>query len=469
VSSAGPGTRTEQHRRLVLGGLGVFIIAFAAFALAHILPPAPYGLADDWRVFYGAAHAVQQGGNPYDVATIHAAEQAAQHYPHVQRSLDDFTDLPIVAVLLRAVTWLPYWSSFAAFTMLGLLAAGVALLAWVRELGWRRPAPWLIAALCSWPMLLGFFSGQFDALLLAGLVAGLLFMRRDKPVLAGLCMVVVLFKPHLLWPVPVLLFAAWLPARKRRLRFAAATAAVLLGGGIAGFLLVPGATSFFQHAFGFGSRIGSVQPDLAGLPGLVNALPGHTLLAAAIAIAGAVLVLSLATFSPRIHWLRALPDRSKPLVPLVGLAVWLACTPYAHPNDDVLLLPLLALVVGAEGEQLDVRWLQPAVLACVVTVAAFLAAPAVGYAALLLGVTLLVALRRRVTPDAMAALALVAFALLPVVWPFHVLAVSLTPVAVTLAAFAGIMRWRSVVLDAAMKPAAEKARSHSSVRTLVEA
>src|SRR5438552_14109864 len=100
----------------MLGALFVFVVAFAVFAVASILPPAPYGLADDWRVFYAAAHAVQQGGNPYDPATIHAAEQAAQHYRVVQPSLDDFTDLPLVAVLLGAVAWLPYWWSFALFT-----------------------------------------------------------------------------------------------------------------------------------------------------------------------------------------------------------------------------------------------------------------------------------------------------------------------------------------------------------------
>src|SRR5438876_11501504 len=96
----------------MLGALLVFVVAFAIFAVAHILPPAPYGLADDWRVFYAAAHVVQHGGNPYDAATIHAAEQAAQLYPRVQLSLDDFTDLPIVAVILWAGAWIPFCVGF---------------------------------------------------------------------------------------------------------------------------------------------------------------------------------------------------------------------------------------------------------------------------------------------------------------------------------------------------------------------
>ena len=96
-----------MRARLLLGVLFAFVAAFAVFAVAHIFPPEPYGLADDWRVFYAAAQLAQHGASPYDAASIHAAEQAAQHYATVQPSLDDFTDLPLVAVLLRAVTWLP--------------------------------------------------------------------------------------------------------------------------------------------------------------------------------------------------------------------------------------------------------------------------------------------------------------------------------------------------------------------------
>src|SRR5438477_1288142 len=144
-------------RSVALGALFVFVIAFAAFAISRILPPMPYGLADDWRVFDAAAHVAQQGGDPYDAATIHVAEQAAQHYPKVQPSLDDFTDLPIVAVLLRAVSWLPYWSSYMVFTALGVLGAALALAAWMRTSGWNRFGLWLAGAVLSWPMLLGFF------------------------------------------------------------------------------------------------------------------------------------------------------------------------------------------------------------------------------------------------------------------------------------------------------------------------
>ncbi len=435
-------------RRLALGGLFVFVVGFAVFALAHIFPPAAYGLADDWRVFYAAAHVVQHAGNPYDAATIHAAEQAAQHYATVQPSLDDFTDLPVVARLLQAVTWLPYWVSFAVFTVLGVAASAAVLFVWMRAAGWRRTGLWLLGALCSWPMLLGLFSGQFDALLLGGVVGSVLLMQRDKPGLAGLCMAVVLFKPHLLWPVPLLLCAVWLPHRRRALRFALVSAGVVAVGTIAGFLFVVDASSFFGHAFGFGGRIGAVQPDLSGLAGLLTHVPGRTLLGAVIAVFGAGTVLVLAYFSARSRAVRMLSDGQRAMLPLVGLAVWLACTPYAHPNDDVLLFPLLVLLVGVEGRRISGRWLQYAVLACIAMVSAFLAAPALGYAALVVMAGLLVWERRRMTSDGLTSVALAALMLLPIVWPFHVLDVSLTPVAVSLVAIAGVSRLRAELAEA---------------------
>jgi Glycosyltransferase family 87 len=452
-------------RRFVLAGLFAFVAGFAVFALSHIFPPEPYGLADDWRVFYAAATLAQHGGNPYSTAAIHAAEQAAQHYGTVQPSLDDFTDLPIVAWLLRAFTWLPYWWSFAVFTALGAAAAAAALHAWARAEGWTSRATWLVAAMCSWPMLLGFFSGQFDALLLAAVVAALLLMRRGSPWLAGVCMLAVAFKPHLLWPVPLLILAVWAADRPRAWRFGVSAVGTVGAAAVAGFLLVPGAGSFVAHALGFGGRVAAVQPDLSGIPGFLASLRGGGIAGDAVAVLGAAAVIALAWLSARNPRLRALPDAQRAVIPLTGLAVWLACTPYAHPNDDVLLYPLIALVIGAQGSRLDARSLQLAVVACLAVVSAFLVAPALGYAVVLAAIAFAVARRNRMTTHGVAAFALVAVALLPTVWPFHVLAVPVTPLAVALIALAGAMEtsgllaaggkleWRRGLLRVVVEPA----------------
>lgn len=421
----------------MLIGLFGFILAFAVFALPHFLPPSAYGLADDWRVFYAAARLAHQGGNPYNQTAIQAMEQVVQWYRHLQPPLDNFAYLPVVAWLLTPATLLPFWASFAVFSSLGAVAAVVALHAWLREAGWERTGLWLIGAMASWVMLLGFASGQFDALLLAGLVASLVLMRRDLPWLAGACMVIVLIKPHLLWPLPLLLFAVWTPVWPRAWRFAAATLLVALCGALVSILLVPAGGDFFAHALSFAGNVASAQPDLSGVPGLLLPIPGGGVMGDGVAVAGAVLVAGMvwACFTSRP--LRRLGDAERAVVPLIGLAVWLACVPYAHPNDDVMLFPLLIVLVGVRGRGLDARWLMMAVIGCLAVTAAFLVSFTLGDAFLAIGVVAWILLRAHVPRQAVVSMALVAMTLLPAVWPFHLVEVSLTPIAVALTAMSG--------------------------------
>jgi hypothetical protein len=438
----------------MLGGLFTVAAVYAAFASIHMFPPAPYGLADDWRVFYAAAHVIAAGGNPYDPATMHAAEQEAQHYTSVQPSLDDFTDLPVVGLLLRAFTWLPYWWSFAVFSAAGLTLAGVTLRFWLHDLGWPAHGWWVAAALLSWPLLLALFSGQFDLMMLAGLVASLALMARRRPVLAGAAMVVVLFKPHLLWPLPLLLGAAWMADAPALRRFIVTAAIVLLGGAAAGFLLVPHSLAFFPHLLGFDTRISSDQPDLSGIPGLLAHLPQGALIGDAVAAAGILGVLALGLLGGLASRQRSLTPEESALIPLVGLTIWLACTPYAHPNDDVLIFPLLAVVVGVRGSRLDPRWLELGIVGALAVIVGFVAGQGVGTALVALIALVCLLLRHRTTVGSLAALGLASLALLPDVWPFHVVAVSPTPVAVAAVAVAGLreLRERSLVQVRSPRP-----------------
>jgi hypothetical protein len=434
------------RRRLVLGGIFAFVAAYAVFALAHMFPPAPYGIADDWRVFMGAAAVIGRGGNPYARMTLHVAEQLVDHYPHTQPALDNFTDLPVVGLLLRAFAWMPFWWSYAVFTAIGLAVSGVALRAWLSELGWVRRGAWILAALLSWPLLVGVFSGQLDLLMLGGTVAALLLMRRGSPWLAGLCMVAVLLKPHILWPLPLLLWAAWASEPALARRFAAAAVTTLAGGALLGFLLVPHAFAFFPHVLRFAGQVDQVQPDLAGMPGLLLPLPGGHLAGDLLAALGAAGVIGLTVAAIRYPRLRALPAEHRSLIPLAGLALWLALVPYAHPNDDVLLFPLVAVVIGREGGALDARWLLRGAVASVVLAGVFVVQPVAGALLLVAAMAGGTVWRDRVPARAAPALALAALTLLPAVWPFHLVPVSLTPVAAALVAVAGLLGLRATAL-----------------------
>jgi hypothetical protein len=393
---------------------------------------------------------VGQGGNPYDPALIHPAEQAADHYAAVQPSLDDFVNLPIVAWALQPLTALSFWASYALAATLGMIAAGIALFAWLRRWGWRGSTPWVVVAVVSWPALLGVYSGQFDLLLLAMVIGAMALSMRRHPGLAGaLCTGAALIKPHILWPLPLLLAVSQLPDRRAAVRAVVASAATATATIAGGEVLMPGSTGrFLSHAFAFGGRISTVQPDLSGLPGMFAHLPGGGVIAAAVTALGAVATLGFAGWWARNRAALALtPDTRVALGIGAGLALWLVATPYAHPNDDVLLFPLLALVVGANAVQLRQRDLVRALAAAAVVIAAFLLSPVAGSVLTVAPAAVLWRRRDAVAHRGLAAAALVAIAVLPMVWPFHLLVVSLTPLAVLLVAAAGLSLVRRTLVS----------------------
>jgi hypothetical protein len=438
-------SRTAGQRRrpnLGLGLLLVLVVSFAAFSASRMLPAQPYGLAVDWRVFSAAATVVGQGGSPYDPAVLAAAEQRADHYPVAQPVIDDFANPALVAWILQPLAALPFWLGYAVLAALGLVAAALALTLWLRRLGWRQPVRWSLLALLSWPSLVGLFSGQFDLLLLAMAIGAMVLAIRRRPGLAGsLCVVAAMFKPHILWPLPILLAAAQVPDRRAVLRCAGAAVATTAVVAAAGELLMPGSTrAFLAHLMGFGSRVSTAQPDLAGVSGLLARLPWGGVAAVAIAVAGAAATMGFAGWWAAARRPRSLPAEQHVMLGVsLGLALWLVAAPYAHPNDDVLLFPLLAMVIGSGASAATPRQLAWALVAAFGVVAAFLLSPAAGLVAVVAAAAA-AWLRRDVIGDGWAAAAsLAGLVVLPMAWPFHLLAVSLTPLAVLTVAAAGVL------------------------------
>jgi len=385
-----------------------------------------------------AAELAHRGMSPYSQQALQSAEQAL----HVPFSIGNFPYLPIVAWLLTPATLQPFWISFAVLSVIGAAIAVTSLSVWVREAGWKRAGLRIIAAMGSCVMFWGFFFGQFDAVLLGGLVGSLVLMRRNRPWLAGACMVVVLLKPELIWPLPILLFAVWTPQWARAWRFAAAAGVAVVAGGAAGFVLVPGAGAFFTNLMSFAGTVQTTQPDLAGIPGLLITLPGGPVMGDGVVVIGAAAVVVLAWSCLTNSRLRALRDVERGVVPLTGLAVWLACTPYAHTNDDVLLLPLLVLLIGVRGSALNARGLAVGMIGCLGMTAIFFVSVQLGDVVVVLGAAAWFWTRNRVPSltCVIPSAALVAIEVLPTVlllWPLHLITISLTPLAAALVAVAG--------------------------------
>jgi hypothetical protein len=117
----------------------------------------------------------------------------------------------------------------------------------------------------------------------------------------------------------------------------------------------------------------------------------------------------------------------------VPVGMWLVATPYAHSNDDLLLLPLLVLTLGRDVRRLHGfgLWLSLGAMLLLLLVwpAGVVPWPA-GVAAF--GVLALALWRLREDPRLTgfgAGLTVLALAYLPALDPIHLLPVSLTPVA----------------------------------------
>jgi hypothetical protein len=189
--------------------------------------------------------------------------------------------------------------------------------------------------------------------------------------------------------------------------------------------------------------VGQLQPDLAGLPGLLGAAPSKWGLGLGLLAPGtlAIIAASLVAMAIFATWMMVSEDwrRVSPVARIawgVGLPVgiWLAAAPYAHPNDDLLLLPLFMLTVGRDARRVHGLGLG---LALLVVVWLLLIWPSlvipwfIGLGCL--GVLAVALWQWRTNPRFTgfgAGLCVLTLVMLPPVFSFHLLRVGLTPIAV---------------------------------------
>jgi arabinofuranan 3-O-arabinosyltransferase len=332
MRSAG-GADQSPRFRLSRGALVLLLAAglslgMAGYAIRHIGPGV------DFLVFYRAARAMAQGQSPY--------------------TIPGYVSVPGLAVVLEPLTRLSFRTAELIFLFVTAALAVAAMVIFGRQLGWRRPQLLAAGALISWVGLSGLIQGQVDAVLLAALLGGAVLALRGRFLAAGLLLGLFWLKPDVMWPAALFAGAAIWPNRTALLRYSLGlglTTAVFVGGGA---LLVPAWINSLVH---IGAGAGG-QSNLAGLPVLLSALPSGwglglgfgspvtwALLAASLGCLGwsAVQV----AVSPR--WRQLGSERR--LLWAVGLSMglWLLVAPYAHSYDDLLLLPLLALVIGRDA------------------------------------------------------------------------------------------------------------------------
>lgn len=432
--------RSRRLRILILGVSVGSSLGLAVYAWTRLLPPRPYGLADDFRVFYAAARMLAEGRDPYRLGALQLVEQQVTHYPQLQPTLDRFPYLPITATVLEPLTRLPFWVAYGMFSGIGVVALVVTMVLLGRDLGWTKNAALAFGVVISWISVLGFSSGQFDALMVAVVAGAMLAAWHERPLVAGLVLGLMWIKPDLIWPAPIFLFLALRGAGRPHRWFA-------LGWLLTSALCLASSPQWliaWAHALRtFAQGVGGAQPDLAGLPGLLGAAPRQWGLGSGLLAPGTLVVVALALLAMGVFALWMMLGDDWRRVSQVGriswgvalpLAVWLAATPYAHPNDDLLLLPLFLATVGRDARRVHGQGLA---LALSVTAWLLLIWPA-GVVPWGVGLLVMAALAGvlwywrtdvRLTGFGAGACVLT-LALLPAVWPFHLLKVGLAPVAV---------------------------------------
>jgi len=340
-----PQVRARATTRRVLRAIAiVLVLCFYGEVLTH----APV-VGQDFRVFYSAAAVIQHGGSPYDARALTRAEDhlfpARSAAERRDRRANPYIQGPLLALVFVPFLRFPPTVVYDAYAAALLAVTAVALLVidQVRRdnggRGVRVPQRTLLLLL-SPVVFLAVLLGQPDPLLLLLFALAWHALQHRHMALAGALLAVACVKPQIMaGPIVLLAVLTW---RRGGIR-------PYLGGLLAGAASVVGCCLLFagplatgdwlRALVSFGSGTVYTQVDIAALSTLYLGWLPHALVP--LAVIGAVAAWAVwAVSSVR----RGTSDASATLRWVgQGLCLWLLATPYAHPHDDVLLLPVLWL------------------------------------------------------------------------------------------------------------------------------
>ncbi len=245
-----------------------------------------------------------------------------------------FVNPPLVAWLLQPLAALPLRTGLLVLllVLLGALVAAARLADRLlpRSIPGAARVLLVVGGLLSLPAATAVGLAQWAPLLVLAALGALYVLRRDRAVVAGLLLSVLLIKPQTVW----LVLPALVVARSWRvlLGFACGAGAWLLTG-----VLLVGPGQMLQLPRLILQRHVAEAFRTAGLPGFVTDVAGSgvaAFAAAAVLAGGAVLVAWL---------LRARLRRDPALAIGLGIAASLAFAPHVFP-DDLMLLTVTAVV-----------------------------------------------------------------------------------------------------------------------------
>jgi hypothetical protein len=250
--------------------------------------------------------------------------------------------LPIISLLAA----LPYHAARVSWLFVSLLLETISALALWRYFGGSRTKQWMALGLVATFLPIGAAEqmGQITPLMLVGLTAFLFALRRQHYVLAGASLLLLGFKPHLVYLV-VLAIVLW-SAESRKWSLAISALCSYAAATLAAIRYNPNVLAYFHH---------STQAALdtsCGVGGALRSIFGiqHTWLQFVPSAVG------VAWFT--LYWARHRRAwRWEDRLPLL-LLVSIATAPYAWAHDYMLALPsFVALTVALARTRTD--WLVP--------------------------------------------------------------------------------------------------------------
>jgi len=322
----------------------------ASLALDLMILPGDAALGHDFSAFYAAGLAVRKGLDPYNWAQLGLVEAHLRSIgnPNLPLAFNSYANPPFFTLLMAACTRLPDRPLYVLWTgaMAAALIAGSVVLP--RSCGVPRRG-WIGLLFTLTPAsIICLFLGQQTPLLLLGLALSLVALRSDRPALAGVLLTVGWIKPHLLFPVAMVIV---LTLNRRMMRqLLAGFLGVSLALGIVSWLALGGQAfaAWARDLLSYGRTVDVLQPDLSSLAGIylsVLARPWSTWAMAA-ALGLWVGLAGLLVYRGRRDGLTPTDDGWLRLV-AIALVTWLLATPYTHPADLILLAVALPVLLGA--------------------------------------------------------------------------------------------------------------------------
>lgn len=305
---------------------------------------------NDFMTYWAAGRLFLSGSNPYSATAMYAIERSlGWQHPQPLVLLNPPWALPFTALIAA----LPFSVAHRLWWVVTLFTEAICSVALWRYFGGETRKQWMavVLALTFLPAGTAELMGQITPLMLAGLTAFLLSLRWRREGIAGVCLIAVGMKPHLLVPVFLAIILWTIQSRRWKLAVAAVSTYALAS---------LGAILFNHNVLGYFRDTPQAALDTScGVGGVLRSLFGMQLvwLQFLPTMIGAVWF----AFDWKKHRKAWSWEERIPLLLLVSIAT----APYAWAHDYILALPaFVALTVALSKTRTD--WLIPSGLYLVV-------------------------------------------------------------------------------------------------------